>query len=91
MSMQAEDRTVAETRNATLFRMVLRDHACPFGVKAKQLLEANDFEVEDRILGSREEVDKFKSEHDVETTPQIFIDGERIGGCDDLEEYLERA
>jgi len=73
---------------ATLFRMVLPDHTCPFGVRAKQLLEGNGFEVEDRILGSREEVEAFKAEQCVDTTPQIFILGECIGGCDELEQYL---
>ena len=80
-----------ETHKATLVRMVLPDHVCPFGVRAKQLLEGNGFEVDDRILGSREEVERFKAEHDVDTTPQIFILGECIGGCDALEQYLAEA
>jgi len=73
---------------ATLYRMVLPTHTCPFGVRAKQLLDGAGFEVDERILGSREEVDSFKAEHGVSTTPQCFIDGERIGGSDDLERYL---
>jgi len=77
-----------EPSRATLFRMVLPDHICPFGVRARQLLERNGYEVEDHILGSREEVERFKAEHDVDTTPQIFILGECIGGCDALEQYL---
>jgi glutaredoxin len=68
--------------------MVLPDHTCPFGVHAKQLLEDAGFEVDDRVLKSREEVDAFEDEHSVQTTPQVFIDGERIGGSDDLERYL---
>lgn len=82
---------MADTRSATLYRMVLPDHICPFGVRAKQLLEAAGYAVDDRILHSREEVDAFKAEQGVETTPQIFIDGDRIGGSDDLERYLEAA
>lgn len=74
---------------ATLYRMVLPDHTCPFGVRAKALLEARDFEVDDRVLTSREEVDRFKEDQGVATTPQVFIDGERIGGSDDLERYLD--
>ena len=77
-------------RQATLVRMVLPEHTCPFGVKAKGLLEQNGFAVEDRILRSRDEVDAFQAEHGVETTPQVFIGGERIGGSDDLERYLAR-
>lgn len=78
-------------RSATLYRMILPEHTCPFGVRAKELLEANGYDVDDRILRSREEVDAFEQEHDVQTTPQIFIDGERIGGCEDLERYLAMA
>jgi glutaredoxin len=73
---------------ATLHRMVLADHACPFGIRAKQLLEQKGFEVDDRILGSREAVEAFKAEHGLSTTPLIFIGEEKIGGCDDLEAYL---
>lgn len=81
---------MSQVRSATLVRMVLPDHTCPFGVRAKAVLEQHDFEIEDRVLKSRDEVDSFKTEHGVETTPQVFIDGERIGGCDDLEQWLVR-
>ncbi len=79
---------MADTRTAILYRMILPDHACPFGVRAKAMLEDRGFEIQDRILRSREEVDAFKAEHGVATTPQIFIDDERIGGSDDLERYF---
>lgn len=79
---------MADTRSATLYRMVLPDHICPFGVRAKAMLEEHEYKVEDRILGSREEVDAFEEEQGVDTTPQVFIDGERIGGSDDLERFL---
>jgi len=74
-----------------LYRMVLPDHVCPYGVRAKQLLEDAGMAFDDRILHTREEVDAFQEEHGVDTTPQVFIDGERIGGSDDLERYLESA
>ncbi len=75
-------------KKAILYRMVLPDHTCPFGVRAKQMLEGAGFDVDERVLSTREEVDAFKSEHGVQTTPQVFIGGERIGGSDDLERYL---
>ena len=71
--------------------MVLPEHTCPFGVRAQQMLEQQGFEIDERILSSREEVEAFKSEQGVQTTPQVFIDGERIGGSDDLERYLQTA
>ena len=79
---------MAEARTATLYRMVLPDHTCPFGVHAKELLERAGFKVEDHVLQTRSEVDAFEQEQGVDTTPQVFIDGERIGGSDDLERYL---
>jgi glutaredoxin len=79
---------MADARSATLYRMVLPDHTCPFGVRAKATLEQHGFEIEEHILASREEVDAFKAEHDLRTTPLVFIDGERIGGSDDLERHL---
>ncbi|KQN19217.1 glutaredoxin [Sphingomonas sp. Leaf33] len=82
---------MTEGREATLYRMVLPDHTCPFGVRARALLEQAGFDVDDRILDTRDAVDAFKDEHGVDTTPQIFIDGERIGGSDDLERYLADA
>ncbi len=77
-----------QSKQATLYRMVLPDHTCPFGVRALELLEREGYEVDDRLLTSREQTDAFKAEHDVPTTPQVFIDGQRIGGCDELEEWL---
>ncbi len=82
---------MADQRSATLYRMVLPDHTCPFGVRAKTMLDEAGFEVDEHILGSREEVDAFKAEHGVATTPQIFIGGERIGGSDDLARYLSEG
>ena len=75
-------------RTATVHRMVLPDHTCPYGVRAKELLEERGFAVDDQILSSREEVEAFKSEHGLSTTPLIVIDGETIGGAAELEDYL---
>ena len=81
---------MADAQTATLHRMVLPDHTCPYGVRAKAMLEEAGFEVDDQVLSSREEVEAFKDEHGVSTTPQVFVDGERIGGSDDLAAYLQQ-
>ena len=75
-------------QQAELYRMVTDDHICPYGLKARDLLSRKGFELEDHKLESKDAADHFRSEHGVETTPQIFIDGERIGGYDDLRIYL---
>jgi len=82
---------MSDTRTAILYRMVLPDHICPFGVRAKQLLQSAGYDVDDRILRSREDVEAFKEEQGVATTPLVFIDDERIGGSDDVERYLAMA
>lgn len=69
---------------AILYRMVMEDHICPFGLKSKWLLQRKGFKVEDHPLTTRAETDAFKAEHDVETTPQTFIGGERVGGYEAL-------
>ncbi|MEJ8566584.1 glutaredoxin [Elongatibacter sediminis] len=77
-------------QTAELHRMVMEDHVCPYGLKARDLLQREGFVVDDNWLESREETDRFQDEHDVETTPQIFIGGERIGGYEALREHLGR-
>ncbi len=42
-------------------------------------------------MTSREATDAIKAEHGAQTTPQTFINGERIGGYDDLRRYLGKT
>lgn len=76
------------TQRATLYRMVMPKHICPYGLKAKNLLERKGYIVEDKWLTTREQVDTFKVEHKVKTTPQTFVNGVKIGGYDDLRHYF---
>lgn len=77
-----------EEKTAVLYRMVMPDHVCPYGLKTKHLLESRGYKVEDHHLKTRQETDNFKSKHDVETTPQTFIGGKRIGGHDAVREHF---
>ena len=79
---------MSNAHKAVLHRMVLPEHECPFGVRAKLMLEQAGFEVEEHLLTSREAVDAFMAEHHLSTTPLIIIDGEKIGGSGELERYL---
>lgn len=76
------------SKSATLYRMVTPSHICPFGLKSKDLLERQGFVVNDHHLTSRSETDRFKAKYEVKTTPQTFIEDERIGGYDDLRDYF---
>ena len=75
-------------KTAVLFRMALPDHLCPSGQKARWLLERRGYDVDDRLFRTRAEADAFKAEHNVKTTPQAWIEGERVGGFTDLREKL---
>lgn len=75
-------------KKATIFRMVTPEHLCPWGIKAWNLLKRHGYEVEDHHLESMEANKQYKKEHDVDETPQIYIEGERIGGYDQLREHL---
>ena len=78
----------ASGKVAVLYRMALPDHLCPSGQKARWLLERQGYEVDDRLFRTRAEVDAFKAHHNVKTTPQAWIEGERVGGYTDLREKL---
>lgn len=73
---------------AVLHRMVMPTHTCPYGLKALSLLKRRGFAVDDHHLTSRAETDAFKAKYGVQTTPQVFIDGARIGGYDDLRRHF---
>ena len=77
-------------KTASLYRMVMPSHICPYGIKSRWMLRRHGYRVDDHWLKSRAETDAFKAQHDVKTTPQTFIDGQRIGGHDDLRRYLGR-
>jgi len=84
----ARDKSRGDAKTASLYRMAMPGHLCPFGLKSKSLLRRKGFEVDDNLLTTRDEVDAFRAAHDVKTTPQTFIDGERIGGYTDLKQHF---
>jgi glutaredoxin len=79
------------SKKATVYRMVMDKHICPYGLKTLDLLKDEGYEVEDNHLSSREETDQFKETHDIQTTPQTFIDDKRIGGYDDLKKFFGKV
>lgn len=76
------------TRRATIYRMVLPDHVCPYGKMAKAMLEERGYDVEDHQLVTREEVDAFKAERGLATTPFILADDKEFPGAEELADYL---
>ena len=73
---------------AQVYRMKTAEHMCPFGLKTVDLLRRKGYAVDDHTLTSREEIDAFKEQENVDTTPQVYIDNQRIGGYEELREHL---
>ncbi len=84
----ARAKTTGIDKRAALYRMAMPGHLCPFGLKSKSLLERRGYSVDDNLLTTRAQVDAFKAAHGVQTTPTIFIGGERIGGYSDLKKHF---
>lgn len=80
-----------QAKRATLYRMVTPEHVCPFGLKALHLLRSHGYEVDDQWLETRTQIDGFKAEHGVKTTPQTFVGDERIGGYDDVRRFFGKT
>jgi glutaredoxin len=78
-------------KTATLYRMVTPKHLCPWGVKAKDLLQRNGFEVDDHHLKTKQANEAYKRENGYDETPQIFINGKHIGGYDNLRKHLGKG
>lgn len=78
--------------------------SCPFCVKAKELIEKNDINYRENIIGedcSKEDmqdcVKTFSPGTEVNTVPQIFVyknsaesaaEIEYVGGCDEFYKYM---
>lgn len=75
-------------KQGTLYRMVTPEHTCPYGLKSLDLLKRAGYQVQDHHLTDRGQIDAFKKAHDVQTTPQTFIDGHRVGGHSELATFL---
>ena len=65
---------------------------CPYCSRAKALLEQKgvDFTEYDVGMGGPKKVEMIDRAGGRSTVPQIFIDGQHIGGCDDMV-ALDRA
>jgi glutaredoxin len=75
-------------QSAIIFRMVMPEHLCPFGLKSIDALKHAGYDIIDRHITTQDENKLVKETLGVKTTPQTFIDGQRIGGNDDLQVFL---
>ena len=65
--------------------------SCPYCVMAKKLLERKGYEIEERVIGlGFTKTQLLEAVPMARTVPQVFLDGEHIGGYDDLEKHFEK-
>jgi glutaredoxin 3 len=64
--------------------------ACPFCVQAKALLESRGIEYEERNImqGTWNKEQLLEAVPTARTLPQIFLDGDHIGGFTELRKHL---
>lgn len=64
--------------------------SCSYSVRAKALLRDAGIEFEELVLNRDYTEQTLRAVSRSYTYPQVFIDGQNIGGSDDLQEWLER-
>lgn len=77
---------VARPKDVVLFTKP----GCPYCKSAKEDLEAFGLEYEEIILGRDANLRGLRAATGAMTVPQIFISGNRIGGSEDLKEWLQK-
>jgi glutaredoxin-like protein len=61
---------------------------CPHCARAKDLLAQKGLQYEELTVGEEISISAMRAITSADTVPQIFIDGEHIGGADDLEKHF---
>lgn len=77
--------TAKAPKNVTVFTR----HGCPFCAKAKGLLNDAGMDFDELVLNEDFRESTIRAISGETSVPQIFIDGERIGGSTELEQYLK--
>lgn len=70
---------------------VFSREGCPFCVKAKGLLHDADIDFDELVLNQDFNETTIRAISGETTVPQVFINGERIGGSEALEAYLAQS
>ncbi|WP_456375575.1 glutathione peroxidase [Thiolapillus sp.] len=70
---------------------IIAKPGCPFCAKAKEMLEAKGMDYEEIILGRDAGLRSLRAISGTETVPQVFVEGEYIGGSEALKAWLNTA
>lgn len=69
---------------------ILTKPGCPFCAEAKKLLTSEQLEFEEINIGQNASLKSVRALSGHDTVPQIFINGECIGGSEELKSYLKK-
>jgi glutaredoxin-like protein len=70
---------------------VFTRRGCPYCAKAKTMLQEAGYDYEELLLNRDYTEQSLRAVANATSVPQVFINGEKIGGSDDLEGWLARA
>lgn len=76
----------AKPQAVTLFTKV----GCPYCAKAKTMLQERDINYEEVVLGGGIGTRTLRAVAGATTVPQVFVDGNLVGGSEALEAFLQR-
>ena len=79
---------LAPNQSKPLDVTVFTREGCPFCVRAKGMLREAAIEFEELVLNRDYSESSLRAVAGVSMVPQVFINGERIGGSDELEQFL---
>ncbi|MGD8911726.1 MAG: glutathione peroxidase, partial [Candidatus Thiodiazotropha sp.] len=79
---------IAPNESKPLDVTVFAREGCPFCVRAKGMLRDAGIEFEELVLNRDYSESTLRAVAGASTVPQVFINGDRIGGSDELENYL---
>lgn len=79
---------IAPQAQAPLNATVFSRPGCPFCAKAKNLLQEAGIQYDELVLNEDFHESTIRAISGETTVPQVFIDGERIGGSEQVEKYL---
>jgi glutaredoxin-like protein len=63
---------------------------CPFCARAKEMLTEAGIAYEELVLNRDYTEQTLRAVANATSVPQVFVDGEKVGGSDDLEDWLGR-
>lgn len=69
---------------------VLTKPGCSYCAKAKEMLTDSGYDFEEIVLGENVSSKALLALSGKQTVPQVFFEGELIGGSEELEEFLKR-